>query len=179
MNKTHSQQRGNARTKTPERRQMEMRVLSLDQWLDEDHRVRDVWQYVESLDLSELYETIKSTRDNVGRDAIDPRILFGLWLFATIEGISSARRISELTTRDIAYMWICGGVSVNYHTVCSFRTAHGDMLEQILTDSIAVLQYHDLIQLETIAQTWSEHCVHKTLKSSVDFDFIRNIAPLT
>ncbi|MFI4910767.1 MAG: phosphoribosylformylglycinamidine synthase subunit PurL [Sedimentisphaeraceae bacterium JB056] len=27
------------------------------------------------------------------------------------------------------------------------------------------------VELETLAQTWSEHCVHKTLKSSVDFDF--------
>ena len=27
------------------------------------------------------------------------------------------------------------------------------------------------IELEAIAQTWSEHCVHKTLKSSVDFEF--------
>ncbi len=27
------------------------------------------------------------------------------------------------------------------------------------------------IELETLAQTWSEHCVHKTLKSSVDMDF--------
>ncbi len=27
------------------------------------------------------------------------------------------------------------------------------------------------IELEALAQTWSEHCVHKTLKSSVDFDF--------
>ena len=26
------------------------------------------------------------------------------------------------------------------------------------------------IELETIAQTWSEHCVHKTLKSSVDME---------
>lgn len=27
------------------------------------------------------------------------------------------------------------------------------------------------IELEALAQTWSEHCVHKTLKSSVDFNF--------
>ncbi len=27
------------------------------------------------------------------------------------------------------------------------------------------------IELESIAQTWSEHCVHKTLKSKVDMDF--------
>jgi phosphoribosylformylglycinamidine synthase len=24
------------------------------------------------------------------------------------------------------------------------------------------------VELETIAQTWSEHCVHKTLKSAVE-----------
>ena len=27
------------------------------------------------------------------------------------------------------------------------------------------------IELESLAQTWSEHCVHKTLKSSVDMEF--------
>ncbi|MHC4126112.1 MAG: phosphoribosylformylglycinamidine synthase subunit PurS, partial [Planctomycetota bacterium] len=27
------------------------------------------------------------------------------------------------------------------------------------------------IELESLAQTWSEHCVHKTLKSSIDMDF--------
>jgi len=27
------------------------------------------------------------------------------------------------------------------------------------------------VELETLAQTWSEHCVHKTFRSSIDFDF--------
>lgn len=152
MKKSHQQQRGNARTKTPSRRQIEMQMLSLDQWLDESHRVRDIWQYVESLDLSELYLSIKSTQDNVGRDAIDPRILFALWLFATLEGTSSARRIAELTTRDIPYMWICGGVSVNHHRLSDFRTEHSDLLERILTETIAVLMLHDLVDLNTIGQ---------------------------
>lgn len=152
MKKTPSQQRGNARTRSPERTQIEMRFLALDQWLDSDHRVRIIWQYVESLDLSELYATIKATADNVGRSPIDPRILFALWLFATIEGTTSARRIDELCTRDIAYMWICGGVSVNYHTISDFRTQHGDLLERVLTDSIAVLLEQGLITLQTVAQ---------------------------
>lgn len=129
-----------------------MHMFSLDQMIREDHLVRTVVAYVDSLDLSELYADIKATRGNVGRDAIDPRILFSLWLFATLEGENSGRRIAELTTRDLAYMWICGGVSVNYHTVCDFRTAHRELLEKVFTDSIAVLQHHGLIQLENIAQ---------------------------
>jgi transposase len=141
-----------ARTRVPQRMQVEMQLLSLDQWLDPEHRVRGVWQYVESLDLSELYAEIKAVEGHVGRDAIDPRILFALWLFGTLEGESSARRLAELSTRDIPYMWICGGVSVNYHRLSDFRAAHGELLERILTDSIAVLIHQGLVALETVAQ---------------------------
>lgn len=152
MSKKPSQQRGVARVKLPERRQIELQYLSLDQWLDKDHRARIVWQYAESVDLSELYQRIKSTQGNVGRNAIDPRILFALWMLATIEGFTSARRLADLTTRDIAYMWLCGGVSVNHHRLSDFRVAHGDLLEQIMVDSIGVLLHQNLITLQSVAQ---------------------------
>lgn len=67
MRKSPRAQRGSARTKLPERTPVEMQLLSLDQWLDADHRVRIVWQYVDLLDLSELYASIKATEGNVGR----------------------------------------------------------------------------------------------------------------
>ena len=105
-----------------------------------------------SLDLSEIYDSIKARSGTVGRDAIEPRILFALWLFATVEGITSARRIADLTTRDIPYMWICGHVGVNYHRLADFRTEHGDLLERCLTNSIAVLLHQGLVTLETVGQ---------------------------
>jgi len=150
--KSPREQRGQARVKLPERHQVEMPWMSLDQAIRGDHLVRTVVQYAETLDFSELYAEMKATTDNVGRDAIDPRMLFSIWLFATLEGENSARRIADLATRDLAYLWICGGVSVNYHTLSDFRTQHRELLESVLTDSIAVLHYHDLIKLETIAQ---------------------------
>lgn len=152
MKKSKRAQRGNARVKLPERHQVEMQLMSLDEMVRSDAFVRTVVKYVDSLDLSELYDRVKATVDHVGRDRIDPRILFSLWLFATLEGINSGRKIAELTERDVAYMWICGGVSVNYHTVCDFRKDHGELVERILTDSIAVLHQHDLVKLETLAQ---------------------------
>lgn len=152
MGKSIRQQRGTARTKRPERTQVEMQLLSLDQWLDKDHRARVVWQYAQSLDLSELYARIEATESNSGRDAIDPRILFALWLLATLEGFSSARRLAKLCTRDIPYMWTCGGVSVNYHRLSDFRVDHGDLLERLMVDSITVLKHQKLISLNVIAQ---------------------------
>ena len=152
MNKTNRSQRGNARVNRPERTQVEMQFLSLDQWLDKEHRVRIVWDYVDSLDLSELYQSIQAVDGKVGRNAVDPAIVFALWLAATLEGISSARRLAELTTRDIPYMWLCGGVSVNYHLLSDFRVNHGELLERLMIDSIAVLMYHKLVTLDTLAQ---------------------------
>jgi len=146
------EQRGGARVQLPQRHQAEMFGRSLDQLIREDHLVRTVVTYCESLDLSELYADIKATRENLGRTPIDPRILFELWLFATLEGENSGRRINELCKRDLAYMWICGEVSVNYHTICDFRTQHSTLLQRILTDSITLLHLNGLVKLETIAQ---------------------------
>jgi transposase len=152
MKKTFSAQRGQARTQRPERTQVEMQMLSLEQMIDADHRVRYVWQYVESLDLSPLYDQIKAAGANAGRPPIDPQILFALWLFATIEGVGSARHLARLTTRDLPYMWICGAVSVNHHTLADFRACNGDLLERLMVDSIAVLMQQELITLQAVAQ---------------------------
>lgn len=152
MSKSQRSDRGSSRTQRPQRSQIEMRCLSLDQLVEPQHRVRIVWRYVESLDLTELYTAIQAVEGGVGRDAVDPQILFGLWLFATLEGISSGRHLTELTTRDIPYMWLCGGVSVNYHLLNDFRAAHADLLKRLLIDSVSVLLHQQLITLDEVAQ---------------------------
>ena len=141
-----------ARFKRAERKQIEWRPLALDHLIPADHRARVVWRYVESLDLEPLYAQIKAVEGAAGRDGTDPRILMALWMFATIEGISSARQVDRLCERDLAYMWICGGVGVNYHMLSDFRTDHGEYLDQLFTDTIATLLHQDLITLETVAQ---------------------------
>ena len=140
------------RVKRPKRDQIQWRDASLDQLIPRDHRVRVVWAYVDSLDLKPLYQKIQAVEGGVGRDAVDPKILMALWMFATIEGISSARHLDRLCVRDLAYMWLCGEVGVNYHLLSDFRTAHGEFLDELLTDTIATLLYQNLITLETVAQ---------------------------
>jgi transposase len=144
-----------ARFKRANRRQVEMITLSLNQRLDVDHPVRAVWAFVEGLDLTELYGKIKAVKGKAGAAAIDPRILFALWIYATIRGIGSGRRIAELCDPlqgETAYQWICGGVSVNYHTINDFRTAHPECLDRCLTESVAVLMNEGLVSLDRIAQ---------------------------
>lgn len=132
--------------------QGEIRDDSLDQLLPPDHPVREVWQFVETLDLSALLAEIRSVPGNAGAPAIDPKILMALWLQATIDGVGSSRALAKLCAEHLAYRWLCGGVEVGYHTLADFRTGHGDVLKRLLTETAAVLLHEGLIELKRVAQ---------------------------
>jgi len=143
---------GTARVRRPDRHQLRMQTFSLEGLLAEDHQARVVWEYVEGLDLSCLYAVIRAVEGRPGRDRIDPRILMALWLYATLDGVGSARQVARLCEEHVAYQWICGGVSVNYHTLSDFRTANVELLDRLLTQSVAALMHEDLVTLQRVAQ---------------------------
>ena len=140
------------RVERPNRAQLELRSVDLDGLLPADHRARLVWDFVEGLDLSPLYAAIRAVDGGAGRPAIDPAILTALWLYATLEGVGSARALDRLCEQHDAYRWLAGGVSVNYHTLAAFRVAHVDVLDTLLTRSVATLMAEGLVTLTRVAQ---------------------------
>jgi len=137
---------------TPQRNQIELRAVDLEALLAPDHAARTVWAFVQSMDLAPLYARIKSVAGRGGAPAIDPAILVALWLWATIDGVGSAREVDRLCERDDAYRWICGGVGVNYHSLADFRTEHEAWLDAQLSRSIASLLDRRLVTLNAVAQ---------------------------
>jgi transposase len=126
--------------------------MPLDELLTPEHHGRTVWQFVQGLDLTPLLDTIRSVEGGPGRPAIDPRILVALWLFATVEGIGSARAVDGLCVQHHGFRWLCGGVSVNYHTLADFRVDHVAFLDDMLTQSVATLMEQNLVDLNRVAQ---------------------------
>jgi transposase len=143
---------GAARVMSTQRDQVELRACDLDSLLPPDHPARTVWAFVQSLDLAPLYARIKAVQGGAGRPAIDPAILVALWLWATVDGVGSAREVDRLCERDNAYRWLCGGVGVNYHSLADLRTEHEAWLDQQLTRSIASLLDRKLVTLNVVAQ---------------------------
>jgi transposase len=146
---------GSPRLRFANRGQAEMRVCALDSLIPEDHPVRTVWAYVEGLDLTELLAKIKAVEGGAGASATDPRILMTLWLYATLRGVGSARELDrrcDPDTGEVPFQWICGGVTLNYHTLADFRVAHVEVLDDLLTNSVAVLLEQDLVSMERVAQ---------------------------
>jgi len=143
---------GTPRYQRPDREQVLLQMVNLDNLLADDHRARAVWAFVEGLDLSELYAEIRAVEGGVGRAPIDPKILLSLWVYATVEGIGSARALDKLCGEHEAFRWLCGGVGVNYHTLSDFRTAHEAVLDKLLTQSVATLTAAGVVDLNRVAQ---------------------------
>src|ERR1700758_278061 len=139
------------RLRTVDRQQL-LPAMPLEDLLDTDHQARIVWDFVAGLDLSPLYARIRAVEGGPGRPAIDPRILTAVWLYATLEGVGSARALDWLCANHNAFRWLAGGVPVNYHTLADFRVAEVDFLDRVLTHSVAVLRDQDLVDLNRVAQ---------------------------
>jgi transposase len=134
------------------RNQIEFQEGSLDDFLPPDHEARVVWEYACGLDLSELHARIQAVERGPGQAPADPRILVALWLYATLRGVGSARELNRLCREHMAYRWICGGVSMNYHTLSDFRTRQVELLDRLLSQSVAALMAQGLVTLDRVAQ---------------------------
>jgi transposase len=140
-----------ARVIRADRRQLRWDIIDLDGFLPFNHRARIVFSFVESLDLAELYDQVRSREGAAGRPAADPAVMLSLWLYATVEGVGSARELERLAQSDAAYRWLAGGVPLNYHGLADFRIEQTDVLDRLLTQSVTALIGERLVTLAEIA----------------------------
>ena len=140
------------RLREPKRDQIELRAVDIESLIGADHPIRVIWSYVEGLDLRELEDRIKARGDRPGHPATSPRLLLALWLYATSDGIGSARALERLCNNHDVYRWLCGGVSVNHHTLADFRVGCADLLDRLLTQHLTALAKAGLVDLDTLAQ---------------------------
>ena len=140
------------RVRRADRSQLTIGPVDLDSQLPADDSARAIWAVVERLDLSALYAQISARRGEAGAPAIDPKILLALWIYAVSEGETSAREIERQTSKHIGYRWLCGGVSVNHHTLSDFRVHKRDVFDQLITQVLGLLMKRDLVELKRVAQ---------------------------
>jgi transposase len=143
---------GAPRLITAERRQVTLQPCDLESLLAPEHRARAIWSVVERLDLARFYDAIRARAAEPGRPATDPKVLVALWVYATCDGVGSARELARRCEEADAYRWLRGGVPVNHHTLSDFRTGHGAALDELLTQVVAALLKAGLLSLKRVAQ---------------------------
>lgn len=145
-----SEPRPAPRLRCANRQQLEMRPSDLDSLLPADHPARAIWAIVEQLDLSAFYDEIAARGSDPGRAATDPKILVALWLYAATQHVGYARELERLCEAHDAYRWLCGGISVNYHTLADFRV--DPRVQTLVPQVLAVLMHQGIVSLDRLAQ---------------------------
>jgi transposase len=135
-----------------DRRQVQLRPSDLESLLSEDHRARVVWQFVSKLDLTAFHERVASREGQGGRPAFDPAVLLTLWIYATLEAVGSARALERLCEEHDAYRWICGGLTINHHTLSDFRVGRAKEIDELLTKVVGSLLSAGAVTMERVAQ---------------------------
>jgi len=77
--------------------------------------------------------------------------MVALWLWATAEGVGSARQLEKLCTEHLAYRWLCGGVQVDRHSLREFRLIHGDAIDRLLACGLTALVEEGAINFELVS----------------------------
>ena len=140
------------RLRKPERRQMFLATQCVEDLVGATHPVRLVAAVVAKLDLSRFAEPIAAREGVAGRDATDPELLVGLWLYGCIRGIGSARELARRCEESAAFRWLCGGVSVNHRLLSDFRSDHEAALDELFTQVIASLVDQGLVKVSRVSQ---------------------------
>ena len=140
------------RLRRPDRQQLLVQPRTVDDLVPQDHPVRMIWALVQRWDLTFFLQGIRAHGERPGRAATDPQLLIALWLYATTQGVGCGRRLTKLCTESDPYRWLCGGVSLNYHTINDFRVDHEEALDNLLTQMLAVLIRAGIVAVQRIAQ---------------------------
>jgi transposase len=95
--------------------------LNLECIISEDDSVRLLSQFVEGMDLTDLYSTYERLREN----SVSPRTLLKIVLYSYMNGDYSSRSMELNCKRDINFMFLLEGASVPDHaTFARFRSIH-------------------------------------------------------
>ena len=138
------------RVKRAQRGQITWGRVDLDAEVPAGHAVRAIAAVVDQLDLRAFYADVRARGETAGAAAIDPKILLGLWIYATSEGVGSGRELARLVLVTQVLARLMKHDLIDLHRVAqdgtrirasagaaSFRS--GDTLERLMLEARAHL----------------------------------------
>lgn len=126
-------------------------MVDVDRLIPGDHPARAIWEFIGRLDLSAFYEKVKAVEGRAGQPAFDPRLMISVWVYGLSRGVNSVRALSHWCDWEPGLQWLCAMGTVNYHSLSSFRVAHGEALQELFQQVLGVLSAAHLIGLERVA----------------------------
>ena len=112
--------------------------LDIEYLIPKDDSVRLLSQFVEELDLSELYQTYSRTRENQAT----PRHLLKIVLYGYMNGLYSSRKVEKACKQNINYMFLLEGMNAPDHsTIARFKSLHFSKVSKVIMAKFTMALY--------------------------------------
>jgi transposase len=123
---------------------------SLDELIGQDHPVRVIDAFVESLDLGRLGFR-KVIAEGTGRPPYAPGDLLKLYVYGYLNRVRSSRMIEREARRNIEVLWLVNRVTPTYKTIADFRKDHGPAIIGVCREFIRFCRGQQLFGAELLA----------------------------
>jgi transposase len=123
---------------------------SLDELVPEDHPVRVIAAYVQSLNLLEL-GFARAIPDATGRPGYDPADLLKLYLYGYMNRIRTSRVLERECKRNVELMWLLGKLAPDFKTIAEFRRVNGKAFVQVCAAFVRFCREAQLVGGELVA----------------------------
>jgi transposase/DNA-binding transcriptional MerR regulator len=129
--------------KTPDRSQVFLLPPSLDDWVPQDHPVRFIDAFVESLELQSLGFEVGHAP--TGRPRYSARLLLSVFLYCYFDRIRSLRRMERACLENVALMWLTGNEHPDHNTLWRFFRDNKTAIRKVLKQSVKVAVASELV----------------------------------
>lgn len=121
---------------------------SLDELIPEDHSVRFVAAFVDSLDESAWNElNIRLDGDPLGAAAYHPRLLMAVWIHGFMSGIRSARKLERACWEQLPYMWLANCQRPDHNTLWRFYCRNRKSMRKMVKRTVRTAVKLGLVDL--------------------------------
>jgi len=138
----------------PDRDQMLMLPVNMEQLVDENHLARNIWRILKELDLSQFENDYQN--DQRGALAFCPINLIAIIIYAYSTGIRSCREMERRCQEDLAYMYLAEMQTPDHTTLSNFRCQHDTAIEDIFSQTVFMGVESELIDFDHIANDGSK-----------------------
>jgi transposase len=132
---------------TNDREQLRLDSYSLSDFVESDSKAHFIVRIVNRLDKSALYSRYSSQ----GADAYEPSLLLATWFLAYSEGVTSSRKLEELSKKHMDYIYISANVRPDHCSLSRFRKQHLDLMNEYFIEIVKMAAKQGIPPLKEIA----------------------------
>lgn len=132
------------------RNQTSLLPPSIEEYVPEDHPVRVIDAFVDSLDLAALGFG-KARATGVGRPPYHPADLLKLYIYAYLNQTSSTRRLEKECRRNLEVLWLMRQLAPDFKTIADFRKDNGNAIKRVCRQFIVFCRQAGLVSGQLVA----------------------------